>query len=202
MIDWEYERTEEAAIEREEQENGWHRCYDKDEIDIYEEVDRIIKNTDGKRLKKLIESPEVYFKFKSRAEFKIIMFIMIIYDREAAAGIKEHILTKGDSREEIFERVINETRFYLWRIELAKDDSMLEKLIAYVLENTISPYALSYITVTSAVDRKIMYLRLISEFLQRDDLKYAFILVSDCLEIYPGDEEIKALYAQFIGTFK
>ncbi len=146
--------SEEYALYCEEQEDGWHRCYDDIETDFEKKVNSAIAEGDEEGFCKLFENEEYHFMFSRRPFYSCGRLVYVIYTIEKKRSVDWHILKMGRELDEIINRVIDRIRFYLWRIEFAKDEEASSQLIKYIIENRISVYALPVIVDTSNLDKK------------------------------------------------
>ncbi len=153
--------SEEYALYCEENEDGWHRCYDETERTFSEDVSSALAARDHDRFCALAEDPGLQGILKNRSVYRYVRLIYAIYKNEAAGGVEPTILDQAESLDALISEVINKARFLLWRVEFAEDPDAVSQLIDMVLKQRISVYGISVLIDTGSINKEEMYRQVI-----------------------------------------
>ena len=149
--------SEEYALYCEENEDGWHRCYDETEQQFSDDVSASIAARDHDRFCHLAQDPGLQGILKNRSVYRFVRLIYAIYKNEAAGNVTPTILDQAESLDALISEVINKARFLLWRVEFAEDPDAVSQLIDMVLKQRISVYGISVLIDTGSIKKEEMY---------------------------------------------
>ena len=131
--------------------------------------------------------------FVNEPEFAYMYITMQIYSAELSAGYDHTILDVADNSDD-FMQLIEQAKFFLWRIEFINDENSQHLLVNFINTYNISPCFITKIIEISSFTSDIFF-RLIDIFSNHNMLIFEFHILRTLNELNPGIEDVLCLLA-------
>lgn len=172
---------------------------------IFAQIDNLLSDTPSFPQKKsrqiltaLFHNNDFLTTFLSQPPIAYFNIIIQIYEKELQAGESFTILDMGTSHDELISK-LTELKFILWRIEFAKDADAFHLLLEFIQNSHATPYMLQYLIQTASLKQDEILFKLTDLFLEKHMFRYAFHMLDYLTQLFPEDETVLCLAADFCG---
>ena len=200
----EYKQTEAFICQKEKDEFEWVQKNRGQQQNIINQVEQMLSSGSEKSRAEVLErfrDKEFIETFKSQTQIAYMIVMMQIYEKELQNELNHTILDMGNNFKQILS-IIQQIKFFLWRIEFTEDSECKEQFIKLVTNKRVSSEMIQFLVSTSACNKVAVLLELTNLFLEKNMLKYAFRMLEYLNELESGNEEILCMLAElcaFVG---
>lgn len=162
MNEIEYKKTEQWALEKEEEERIWQECWGTKLLELVEELNVYIQEATKESRAKLcsiLQDEQFLDPYRGNNVITGMYMVAQLYQKEEIQGVQITILDQGNSVEEILS-YIDQLRFILYRIDFEIDDQSEDELVSFLTEHHTSTQTLDFLMFSHVMRKKTMILKL------------------------------------------
>lgn len=159
-------------------------------------VSHLLMQSDLKSRKELISLYNDTYNiniFKNEPEFAYMYITLQVYSIEISSGYNHTILDIANTPHD-FIQLIEQAKFFLWRIEFVNDEDSQNSLVDFIKAYDLSPCFIIKIMEISSFTSDI-FPRLIDIFSENNMLIFEFHILKAMNELTPGTEDVLCLLA-------